>query len=483
MRKHWSQKAVALVAFSALVCAAYGLFGTLAPAQGASRVDFELKLADASPNDPKAALVRWSNYFAERISANSNGRIAIKYYPTNQLGTNAQLLSGAQQGSIDFVNLSSGTMVAIEPLWRLFAIPYLVGDQKQLFQLFKSKVANEVLHSLESKGLIGLGFDTTGPFAIMNKVRPVKRPEDMKGLKLRIAPDPTTASALNALGAQAVNMDLPQVYSGIQQGVLDGLVSSPLALVTGKYTEVAKYVSLLGPQWVVEGFLMSQKTMDRLPPDLQAAVKKSAKEVNAFAQRDTVGIIAESLQLLQQAGAQVTTDADGPVAPFRAKMGPVYKTLEQELGTGRIARARAAVNFDIVGVLSTSAPFKTLNSLIKRAGLTAQLKSDSEKTFFAPTDAAFKKLPRATMNKLLKNKAYLRTVLRDHLLARAISGGKLGDLNGYGAKSVGGARITIHVRGGKVTVNGARVAGTSSTASTLAANNGFVHVVDKVLLP
>lgn len=316
-----------------------------APAGGAAAAEetFEMQYGDANPvSDTPTPMARFAEYFIERLDANSEGRIKVDYFPNGELGGTPQMLSGAQSGSIDFVNLSSGTMVALDKQWEVFALPFLVEGHEQLFQLFESDLGQEVLGSLEGKGLTGLTLNTNGPFVLVNNQRPIEAPEDYEGLKVRIASDPTSQKMLEVLGGQPVELDFAEVYTSLQQGVIDGVIASPGAMAAVQLPKVAEYASPLAPQWVVEGLLMSNNTMEALPPELQEAVRKSAEEAAQFAKEDTGEIAAESLKALEEAGAVITPDVDP--APFLDKMGPVYDALEEDLGAEMIERARAAVS-------------------------------------------------------------------------------------------------------------------------------------------
>ena len=143
------------------------------------------------------------------------------------------------------------------------------------------------------------------------------------------------------------------------------------------------------------------------------------------------------------------------------------------------APAQSAGQKDIVGTAVAAGQFKTLASLLTSAGLVKTLQGKGPFTVFAPTDAAFAKVPKATLNKLAKDKMLLKSVLLYHVVSGKVPAATVVTLNGKAAKTVNGSPVTISIRGGKVYLNGS----TQVTKTDIMASNGVIHVVNMVLLP
>jgi uncharacterized surface protein with fasciclin (FAS1) repeats len=143
------------------------------------------------------------------------------------------------------------------------------------------------------------------------------------------------------------------------------------------------------------------------------------------------------------------------------------------------ATAKPTANPDIVGTAVGAGQFKTLASLLTSAGLVKTLQGKGPFTVFAPTDAAFAKVPKATLNKLAKDKKLLQSVLTYHVVAGKVPAKTVVTLSGKSAKTVNGAPVKIAVRNGKVYLNGS----TQVTKTDIKASNGIIHVINKVLLP
>ena len=143
------------------------------------------------------------------------------------------------------------------------------------------------------------------------------------------------------------------------------------------------------------------------------------------------------------------------------------------------AGASQQANKDIVGTAVAAGQFKTLASLLKSAGLVSTLQGKGPFTVFAPTDAAFAKVPKATLNKLASDKMLLKSVLLYHVVSGKVPASTVVTLDGKSAKTVNGAPVKISIKGGKVYLNGS----TQVTKTDIMASNGVIHVINKVLLP
>jgi uncharacterized surface protein with fasciclin (FAS1) repeats len=143
---------------------------------------------------------------------------------------------------------------------------------------------------------------------------------------------------------------------------------------------------------------------------------------------------------------------------------------------GAPATARPSDEKNIVQTAQAAGNFKTLTKLVVRAGLAGTLSSSGPYTVFAPTDAAFKKVPKSTLNSLAKNRAKLRAVLLYHVVAGRVPSSQVVMLKS--AKTLNGKSVRIHTAGGKVFVNNAKV-----TKPDINASNGVIHVVNRVLIP
>ena len=174
---------------------------------------------------------------------------------------------------------------------------------------------------LEAKGVIALGFMEGGFRHMINNVRPVTKPEDVKGVKYRVMQNPVFIDMFSSLGGNAVPMAWGETFTAVQQGTIDGL-EIPIAVIdSSKYNEVTKFLSLTNHTYSMIGLLISKKSLDKLPPDLQAAVREAGRTA-VGAQRQAAGANARQLvDALARKGMKVNPVGD--VAPFRASVKPV----------------------------------------------------------------------------------------------------------------------------------------------------------------
>ena len=248
---------------------AYGL-----PANAA---DFTAKLAYvAQPTNP---FHKGMEFFAQKVMEKTGGKVEIKLFHSQQLGGERDYIEGLQLGSVEMAATSIGPLVGFEKSMGLFTLPFLFRSPEHLDAVLDGPIGKSLGEKLTAKGIRLVGYTEMGARYLHNSQRMVEKPEDMKGLKFRAIENPIHLETYRALGARAVPMARPEVYSALKQGVLDGL-DNALAFYEsmGDY-EVAKYLTLGVQLFQTPGALMvSDKFLQKLSPELQKAVIEAAAE-------------------------------------------------------------------------------------------------------------------------------------------------------------------------------------------------------------
>lgn len=274
------------LAITGTVAAAFAL------ATPTKAADFTAKLAYvAQPTNP---FHKGMEYFAQKVTEKTNGRVEVKLFHSQQLGGERDYVEGLQLGSIEMAATSIGPLMAFEKSMGLFTLPFLFRNSEHLDHVLDGPIGKSIGEKLSAKGIRVVGYTEMGARYLHNSQRMVLTPEDMKGLKFRAIENPIHLETYRALGARAVPMARPEVYSALKQGVLDGL-DNALAFYEsmGDY-EVAKYLTLGVQLFQTPGAMMiSDKFLQKLPPDLQKAVIDAAAESmpyqrKAFREGDSV---------------------------------------------------------------------------------------------------------------------------------------------------------------------------------------------------
>ncbi len=255
---------------------------------------------------------------AERILKATDGRLEIRVFPNNQLGSDTDTLSQLRSGAVEFFTLSGLILSTLVPAASINGVGFAFKDYDQVWQAMDGKLGAFVRAEIAKRGLLAMeriwdnGFrqTTTG-------TKPVATPADLRGMKLRVPVSPLWTSMFTALGAAPASINFSEVYSALQTKIVDGQ-ENPLAIIdTAKLYEVQRFCSLTSHMWDGFWFLANRRAFDRLPKDIQEVV---GREVNrsALEQRADVAKLNAELQG-KLAGAGLAFNPVDPAA-FREQL-------------------------------------------------------------------------------------------------------------------------------------------------------------------
>lgn len=266
--------------------------------------------------------VRAFRRFGDLIEQRSGGRLVLKLFPGGQLGAERDTLEVTSFGGLDFNRVNLAPLNSIEPLTTIPSLPFLFDSEAHMRRALDGAPGRQVLASLEQHDLIGLCFYDSGARSFYNTRRPIERPEDMHGLKIRVQNSDLYVAMVRALGADATPMDLGEVYQGLVQGVVDGAENNWPSYQSGRHYEVAPYYSLTEHVMAPEVLLMSKTSWDDLSPADREIVLESARDSVPYMRDLWDARVAEARAALIAEGVKV--NATDP-APFRERMLPVWE--------------------------------------------------------------------------------------------------------------------------------------------------------------
>ena len=233
----------------------------------------------AAPGNPRhEAAVK----FAETLKAKSGGRIEVQVAPSAQLGDDAAMVTALRTGALDMSANSQGAVSNAVPEYAAFGMPFLFGSLSQAWKLLDGPLGKELADKSAEKGMVVLGYWDNGIRHMSNSKRPLLKPEDLKGLKMRTPPDAVTVDIMQSLGAEAQQIKFSELYVALQQGVVDGQENPLVNIHASKIYEVQKFISLTGHKYEMTPFLMSKRTWDKLSDADRKAVQESATEATAL---------------------------------------------------------------------------------------------------------------------------------------------------------------------------------------------------------
>ncbi len=313
-----------------LVLTAGPILATPAPA-----ADLQLKLAHvAQPGTPVDDAVK---LLAQEVEKGSGGRLQIQDFNNSQLGGERDYVEGMQLGSVEMAVTSTGVLGTFDKSIDVLSLPFLFRSPEHLDHVLDGPIGTQLAHNLQMHGIHVLAWFDYGPRYIYNTQHPIRTPADMKGLKFRVIESPIFVETYKALGARAVPMARPEVYSALKQGVLDGLDNGlSFYRSMGDY-EVAKYATLKVQLFQTPAALMiSEQTFQKLPPDLQKLLTDTAARIAPEERRMLRSYEAGVAETLKQKGV---TEVDGDSAAFEKPARDVWHTFASQVGGDSLIQA------------------------------------------------------------------------------------------------------------------------------------------------
>ena len=304
-----------------------------------SRQDDTVVLKLAHVLDPSHSVHQGMAYMAERLDEYSDGTMRIDLYPSGQLGAERELVELVQIGSLAMTKVSAAPLEAFVPAMQVFSIPYVFRDRDHLFKALDSEVGKELLDSLDVARLKGMGYYDSGSRSFYMVDTPVERPDDIGGKKIRVMKSQTAVKMIAAMGGSATPISWGELYTALQQGVVDGAENNPPSFYLSGHYEVSKYYALNEHTSVPDMLLMSTHVWDSLDEQQQEWLQKAVDE-SVVHQRELWRVSTEeALAAVREAGVTVTYPDKAPFMEAVQEMKASYDGTE----VGRYLRAIEAV--------------------------------------------------------------------------------------------------------------------------------------------
>jgi tripartite ATP-independent transporter DctP family solute receptor len=268
-----------------------------------------------------------------KLEKATNGRLTLQMYPQMQLGGEKEMIEQAQVGALQIARISVGALGPVIDELNVFNMPFIFRDEAHMRKVIDGPIGNELLEKISANPqtrLIALGWMDAGTRNVYSN-KPVTKPSDLKGMKVRMMGNPIFVETMNAMGGNGVAMGFNELYSALQTGVVDGAENNEPTVLAQNHYQVAKIYSLTGHLIIPEMFVFSKVSWDKLSKDDQALIRKFSREAQ-FEQRKlwdektakaTEELKAKGVQFVQ-ADKQAFFKATQPV---RDKYGQKYAGL------------------------------------------------------------------------------------------------------------------------------------------------------------
>lgn len=297
---------------------------------GAQAQERTIKFAFQNQKDHPQA--QGAQKFADLVAAKSGGKLQVKLFPGGTLGGDLQTVSALQGGTVEMTVLNAGILSAQSKEFGIYDFPFLFASPQEADAVTDGPFGKKLLDKLASKNLVGLGYWELGFRDVTNSKKPITRAEDLVGLKIRVIQSPIYIDMFNALGANAVPMPFPELYSAMEQKAVDGQENPVSTILSSKFGEVQKHLAITHHMYNPQAVIASKKFWDSLSPADQKLVSEAMAEATTFQRSVSRSQADVALQELKKAGMQVTEFSPAEVDKLRAKVKPVVEKHSDKVG-------------------------------------------------------------------------------------------------------------------------------------------------------
>ncbi|WP_128000850.1 TRAP transporter substrate-binding protein [Piscinibacter defluvii] len=314
---------------SLIAAAALAVAGAFAPF--ATQAQMVLKAVDTHPAGyPTVAAVEM---MGKKLETATNGRIKLQMFPGAVLGQEKEAVEQTQLGAVQIARISLGVIGPVVPEVNVFNMPFVFRDISHMRKVIDGAVGDELLAKVTASPakLVALGWMDGGSRSLYTK-KPVRKPDDLKGQKIRMMGNPLFVDTMNAMGGNGISMAYGEVFSALQTGVIDGAENNPPSMFTSNHFSAgAKYYTQTHHLIIPEILVMSKVTWDKLSKEDQALVKKLGREAQMDQRVLWDKSVEEYTGKLKAAGVEFIPIDNKPffdaTAPVRAKYGAQYADL------------------------------------------------------------------------------------------------------------------------------------------------------------
>lgn len=254
---------------------------------------------------PSHPVSKGMRYFAEQVDSLSGGQMEVRIYPSEQLGTERQCLELLQVGSLDMTKVSSAVLEGFSHDYRVFGLPYIFRNDTHRFNILEGEIGREILMSGEDVWLRGLTYYDAGSRSFYTANTPIRKPSDLNGLKIRVQQSPVAIQMIQELGGQPTPISFGELYTALQQGVVDGAENNPPSLHSTRHYELVDYYSLDEHTSPPDVMLISTHTWDELSDQerewIQAAADSSLQRQKTLWRKAE----KEAMRVVKEAGVEI----------------------------------------------------------------------------------------------------------------------------------------------------------------------------------
>jgi len=277
--------------------------------------------------------------FKELVKTKTNGQVDLQIFPNGSLGGERDMIEGLNVGSIDMVLTSTGPMSGFAPEVTVVDLPFLFRDADHAHKVLDGEIGADLRKKVEEKtGVKTLAWWENGFRSVTTKDKAVQKPEDLKGIKIRTMENDIHMDSFKAMGAQPTPMAFTELFTALQQGVIDAEENPIPVIMTSRFYEVQKHLTLTRHFYNPSLMLISKSKFDSLTPEQQKAIEEAAVEAGKYERQVVQDMEKQYLTELKSKGMEIIENPD--LRPFQDAVKPVYEKYEPQFGKELIDKIR-----------------------------------------------------------------------------------------------------------------------------------------------
>ena len=281
--------------------------------------------------------------FKELIEKETNGRIKMQLFGDGQLGNDQSMMDSLKMGSLDMMVTSSAPIANTTKTFLVFDLPFLFTSEKIADTVLDGPAGQEILQTLKGTGLIGLVYWENGFRNITNSKRPINTPDDLNGLKIRTMQNPIHLDSFKKWGANPVPLPFNEVFTALEQKVIDGQENPNTLIYDAGFYEAQKYLTITQHFYTPFVLMIGQKSWDKLSPADQALVQKVANDTKDYERKVNRENNAKYLDLMKKKGIAINVVSAQDIEKFKASSKDIYEKFAGDIGKERLQRVLAEV--------------------------------------------------------------------------------------------------------------------------------------------
>jgi tripartite ATP-independent transporter DctP family solute receptor len=288
-----------------------------------ARPDMILKLGHGLPTTHPVHIAMES--MAERVKERSGGQMIVQVFPNEQLGNEKECIEALQLGYLAMTKVSSAPMESFVNKMKVFGVPYLFRDAEHYWKVLSGPIGKELLLAGEAKRLRGLCYYDAGARSFYTKSHPIHSPDDLRGLKIRVQNSIMAMKMIEAMRGSATPIPFGELYTSLDQGVVDAAENNAPSFVQARHYEVCRYYTLDEHTCLPDILMIGTRSWNRLTPEQQNILQEAADESVVYQRKLWVEAEEADLKLVQEAGVTVIRPDK---QPFRESVRPIWEEFQ-----------------------------------------------------------------------------------------------------------------------------------------------------------